>query len=197
MMTRLRASLLVQTLGMVACAQIIGIEDVPTPDRMDSGSTPDTGGDATGGDSGGALDDGGVRDASGDDRSLADVSSPGVDAAAVDSTAPEAGSADAGVDAAGFVCAPTWNTANLNCNSCGVANCCAVLGSCQALDDTGLSRCAELVTCITGYTGSAPGLGEMNCTQDQKSTSSEIAAADAVLLCVRTACGGSGACHGL
>ncbi len=52
MMTRLRASLLVQTLGMVACAQIIGIEDVPTPvDRMDSGSTPETGGDATGGDS--------------------------------------------------------------------------------------------------------------------------------------------------
>ena len=154
MMTRLRASLLVQTLGMVACAQIIGIEDVPTPDRMDSGSTPETGGDATGGDSGGALDDGGVRDASGDDCSLADVSSPGVDAAAVDSTAPEAGSAEAGVDAA--VCAATWNTQVMKCNSCGVANCCAVLGSCEALDDTGLSRCAELVNCITGYTARRP-----------------------------------------
>ncbi len=112
----------------------------------------------------------------------------------MDSTAPEAGPAEASVDAA--VCAATWNTQVVNCNSCGVANCCAVLGSCQALDDTGLSRCAELVSCITGYTGSAVGLGEMNCTADQKSTPSEIAAADAVLLCVRTACG-MGACHGL
>ena len=194
-MTRLRASLLAQTFGMVACAQIVGIEDVPTPvDRMDAGSTREED-DATRGDSGAGHDDGATPDASGDNDSPADVSSPEVDAAAVDSTAPDAGSAEASVDAA--VCAATWNTVNTKCNTCGIANCCAVLGSCQQLDDTGLSRCAELVDCITGYTGSPPGLGEMDCTQDQKSTPSEIAAADAVLLCVRTACGGTGACHGL
>ena len=193
-MSQLRASLLTSIFAMVACGQIVGIRDVPTPiDRTDAGSMREAG-DALGDDASEAPD-ATTGDASGDDRSLADVSSPEVDAAAVDSVAPEAGSAEASVDAAP-VCAATWNTVSTNCNGCGVANCCAVLGSCQALDDTGLSRCAQLVDCITGYTGSPPGLGEMDCTADQKSTSSEIAAADAVLLCVRTACG-MNACRGL
>jgi hypothetical protein len=195
-MIRLRASLLVPIFAMLACGQIVGIQDVPTPiGRTDAGSTGDAS-DATDGDASDAARDDMADDTSGDDRSLPDVSSVPVETGAADSMVPGEASVDAAVDAAP-VCAATWNTVNTNCNSCGVANCCATLGSCQARDDAGLSRCAELVDCITGYTGSPPGLGEMDCTQDQKSTSSEIAAADAVLLCVRTACGGSGPCHGL
>lgn len=189
-----RASMVLQILATVACGEIVGIHDVPTPIDGSSDGAPveATAVDGRVADSSEAVADA-ANEASENDGSLGDVASPPGDAFLETSTqeASADASGDASPDAAS--CSAQWNPANAACNACGIEQCCGQLATCQMLDDGGLdhgvSRCAYLVICITGYTGTnPPGSHDTICMNDLKDTSSEFTIAEAALTCVRTMC---------
>ncbi len=190
--------LLLLTLATVACGQIVGIDDVPTPVDGGVASSPK---DASGMDSNvrdatEASGDASILDAFGDQRSPGDLTSV-PDDAAMESTAPDAGDTG-GVD--GAACAATWFIYGQTCDECGKAHCCPELAACEVVDDAGLdqgrSRCAALIYCIMGYTGTLPpGTGDTNCKNDGKYSPSELANEDAALSCIRASC--SVECKGL
>jgi hypothetical protein len=186
-----RTWLLVAIAACVACGELVGIRDVPIP--ADAGMDVPTSADARGstdgddldsGDAGldGASPEGAVEAGPGGDGS----SAPGD--AAPDSEGPDVGvveaSVDAGFDAA--ACAATWNTEVAACNSCGIVQCCGELATCEAVG-MGPNRCAGLLACVVGYTGS-PMTGDQRCEADEPYTSSEIANAEAALSCIRSNC---------
>jgi hypothetical protein len=194
-----RASMFMQILATVACGEIVGIGDVPTPVEIPADGAPKPAAEASASDASEAIPEATTREESGSDGSPGDVASPPADVA-LDTSSPEA-SVDASVDATpdAASCAASWNPVVPACNACGIAHCCAQLGACQVLDDGGLdhgiSRCAYLVVCITGYTGTPPpGTGDANCRRDGMNSDSEYALAEDALNCARamcpTACGG-------
>jgi hypothetical protein len=207
--TLLRAPLALQLLVTVAaCGELVGIGEVPTPaeggvdaTRMDAGgSNDDSDLDSSRAAADGATQDGPV-DGTGADAASGEGSTAPVDGSA-ESAPPDAGavdaSAEASVDAA--TCAATWDPYQLSCNSCGIAQCCPQLAACEVVDeaglDMGMSRCAALVYCITGYTGTSPPMtGDTNCKLDDQYTPTELANESAVLSCARTSC--SAECPGL
>jgi predicted small lipoprotein YifL len=207
--TLLRAPLALQLLVTVAaCGELVGVGEVPTPaeggvdaTRTDArGSSDDAGLDSSGGRTDGATPDG-PGDGPGVEAASGEGSTVPVDGS-VEAAAPEAGAVDASTEAGveTAACTATWDTYRLSCNACGIAQCCTQLAACEVVDDAGLdmgmSRCAALVYCITGYSGSSPPmLGDTNCKMDDQYSPTELANESAVLSCARTSC--SVECPGL
>jgi hypothetical protein len=183
--------LLAVTAACVACGELVGIHDVPTP--ADGGIDAPASEDARGStdrddlDSGDANLDGASHEGAGEEAPDGDGSSAPGDGAP-DSGGPDVGAAEASVEA-GFdaaACAATWNTEVAACNSCGIMQCCGELATCESVG-MGPNRCAGLLACVVGYTGS-PMTGDQRCEADEPYTSSEIANAEAALSCIRSDC---------
>ncbi len=201
MKTLVRVPMVLMFGTLAACGELVGIGDVPIP--ADSGLDAAAPTDATASGDSGVDSAGATRDAPSDtgpggegpggEGSIDDASSAAVDGdsgSAIAEAAVEA-STEAGGDAA--ACTATWDTYDADCNTCGIAMCCAQLATCEVVDDAGLdrgmSRCAALVYCITGYTGTVPPMsGDGLCKMDDQYSPSELSEEDAALSCVRTQC---------
>jgi predicted small lipoprotein YifL len=211
MRTLVRVPLVLHLLvTLAACGELVGIGDVPTPadgsadaaapeDATDS--TDNSALDAAGAPRGAPSDTGPGGEGPDGDGSTDDVSSAAVDGGSgtpiTEAAAPEV-STEAVGDAA--ACTATWDPYDSDCNTCGIAMCCAQLATCEVVDDAGLdrgmSRCATLVYCIAGYTGTVPPMsGDGLCKMDDQYSPSELADEDAALSCIRTQC--SASCPGL
>ena len=181
-------ALSVAALGAAACAQIVGVGDVPLPpDASVVDAALDGGAEAAGPDGPSTQGPDGTLVA----EAGSDVTVPTADATpdVAHEAAPEAEAPDTST-------CPPWDRYDLtHCGPCGQAQCCADLAACEAPDDAGLddaghSRCELYLTCVASYANSAQAgaAAESTCQGGNAYPPSAVSLASAALACIRASC---------
>jgi hypothetical protein len=179
-------ALLLAPVGVAACAQLVGVGDVPEAlDAAVADATLETGADAAAPD---------VSTPEGPDG--ADAADARMDAAIAVEAAGDAAEQDASPDI-GFDAAmcPPWDPFDMmHCGPCGQEHCCSALAACEARGDAGPkdagSRCEQYLACRASYakSGQAGAAADTLCQAGKGYAPSDLALADAALACIQASC---------